>query len=371
MRQAVWQLRDCRTERMGFHVRRCPNGHVEQVHYNSCKHRCCPQCGWMQTERWLDVEKQRLLRCPHFHVIFTVPSELRPLWRWNRAEFGKLLFRASAESLQELLADPKYLGARPGMLLALHTWTKRLGVHPHIHALVTGGGLTRDGRWRATRTKWLLPQKVLTAKYRGKLRALLLRSLMRGTLRVPAGQNAARVRGLLNRLGRTHVNVKVLERYDHGVGVATYLARYLRGGPISNRRLVSLHQDIVTFRYVDRRRVDPAGRPTPQLAQLPVLKFVQAFLQHVPPKGFTVVRRYGLYAGNKVAEMNAARAELGQPAWQKPERPSWAELLERMESAKPSRCPVCRAELICERVDATTRSPPKAKATSDAIAVCS
>lgn len=359
MRRAVWQLRDCRTERMGFHVRRCPNGHVKQLHYNACKHRSCPQCGWMQTERWLDVEKERLLRCSHFHVVFTIPAELRALWRWNRAEFGKLLFRASAESLQELLADPKYLGARPGMLLAQHTWTKRLELHPHIHALVTGGGLTSDGHWRATRDRWLLPQKVLTAKYRGKLRALLLESLRRGTLRVPAGQNAAQLRGLLNRLGRMHVNVKILERYDHGVGVATYLARYLRGGPLSNRRLVSLRGEMVTFRYLDRRHVDAAGRPTQRLAELPVLQFVKAYLQHVPPKGFTTVRRYGLYANNKVAELNRARAELSQPAWRKPEPASWAELLARMDSAEPTRCPVCRAELICERVDATIRGSPR------------
>ncbi len=312
----------------------------------------------MQTERWLEVEKQRLLGCPHFHVVFTIPSELRTLWRWNRAEFGKLLFQASAESLQELLADPKYLGARPGMLLAQHTWTKQLTLHPHIHALVSGGGLTSDGQWRATRSRWLLPQKVLTAKYRGKLRALLLRSLVQGTLRVPAGQSAARVRGLLNRLGRTHVNVKILERYDHGVGVVTYLARYLRGGPMSNRRLVSLHSGIVTFRYLDRRQVDAQGRPTPRLAHLPVLKFLWTYLQHVPPKGFTTVRRYGLYANNKVDELNVARAALSQPAWQKPERPSWSQLLEKMESAEPTRCPVCFAELICERVAATIRASP-------------
>ncbi|MGB6043209.1 MAG: transposase [Pirellulales bacterium] len=358
MRQAVWRLRDCRTARMGFHVRRCPQGHVQQTYFNSCKHRSCPQCGWMQTERWLAVEKERLLRCSHFHVVFTIPAELRTLWRWNRAEFGKLLFRASAESLQELLADPKYLGARPGMLLAQHTWTKRLALHPHIHALVTGGGLTHDGRWLSTRARWLLPQKVLTAKYRGKLRALLLASLTRGTLRVPAGQSAAQMRGLLNRLGRQHVNVKILERYEHGVGVATYLARYLRGGPLSNRRLVSLRAGQVTFRYLDRRRVDVAGRPTQQFAQLPVLDFIQAYLQHVPPQGFTTVRRYGLYANNKVAELNVARAELKQPAWQKPERPSWADLLEKMDSSEPARCPVCCAELVCQRIATPIRGSP-------------
>jgi hypothetical protein len=363
VRQAVSRLLGCRTAAMGYHARRCPRGHFEQVCYNSCRHRSCPQCGWLQTERWLAVERERLLACPHFHVIFTVPRQLRRLWRWNRKLFGDLLFRAAAESLQELLADGKYLGARPGMLLALHTWTQRLGLHPHIHALVSGGGLDADGQWRATRGGWLLPEKVLTAKFRGKLRALLLRALQQGKLRVPAGQRPSQIRGLLNWLGRTHVNVKVLERYEHGRGVATYLARYLRGGPLPNRRLISLQDGVVRFRYLDRRQALRSDPPQRRVARVEVLKFLYAYLQHVPPKGYTTVRRYGLYANNQVAALNAARSQLQQAAWERPRRPSWRELLERLGGSEgrgaASRCPVCGCELVCERLPAgVIRAPP-------------
>lgn len=354
--RAVFLLRHCRTARLGGHVRRCPHGHVESVHYNSCKHRMCPQCSWMQTERWLSVEKERLLRCPHFHVVFTIPSELRTLWRYNRKTFGNLLFQAASQSLLELLADGKYLAARPGLLLALHTWTKRLTLHPHIHALVTGGGLNEEGQWKSTRTKWLLPKRVLMHKYRGKLRALLLAALEQGKLRLPPDVRESQVRGLLNRMGRLRMNVKILERYDHGQGVATYLARYLRGGPIANRRLVSFQDGVVTFRFLDRRQT--GAEPQMKLERIPVLRFLLRYLQHVPPKGFQMVHRYGLYANTKTDALNAARRQLSQPKWSKPPRPSWAELLERLGVSEGTRCPVCNSEWIWEPLEGLIRSPP-------------
>jgi hypothetical protein len=356
VRRAVFLLRHCRTARLGGHVRRCPHGHVESVHYNSCKHRTCPQCSWMQIERWLSVEKERLLRCPHFHVVFTIPSELRTLWRYNRKTFGTLLFQTASQSLMELLADGKYLGARPGLLLALHTWTKRLTLHPHIHALVTGGGLNEEGQWKSTRTKWLLPKRVLMHKYRGKLRALLLAALEQGKLRLPPDVRESQVRGLLNRMGRLRMNVKILERYDHGQGVTTYLARYLRGGPIANRRLVSFQDGDVTFRFLDRRQTDT--EPQMKLERIPVLRFLLRYLQHVPPKGFQMVRRYGLYANTKTDALNAARRQLSQPKWSTPPRPSWAELLERLGVREGTRCPVCGSEWIWEPLEGLIRSPP-------------
>ena len=356
VKQAVYRLRYCRTMAMGFHVRRCPHGHVEQICYNSCKHRACPQCNWMASTRWLEVERERLLDCAHFHVVFTLPSELRLLWRWNREVFGGIFFQAAGRALLELLADAKYLGGKPGILLALHTWTQRLhGVHPHIHALVSGGGLTPDGAWTEAKANWLLPLRVLMHKFRGKLRALLWAALRKGKLQVPAGQNAARVRGLLNRLGRLPVHVKILEPYRHGRGVATYLARYLRGGPMSNRRLVSLQDGMVTFRYLDRR----GDLPQKRLARVPVETFLYRYFQHVPPKHFVMVRRYGLYANNQRDALNQARCHLDQAAWEKPEPSRFAELLEEMGCDEPGRCPVCHAELICERpVAAPIRAPP-------------
>ena len=357
VRRAVHRLRRCRTAELGGHVRRCPHGHIESVHYNSCKHRSCPQCSWIQIERWLCAEKQRLLDCPHFHVIFTMPAELRALWRYNRVAFGNVLFQAAAQSLLELLADTKYLGARPGLLLALHTWTKQLTLHPHIHALVTGGGLAKDGCWKNTRDGWLLPMRVLMHKYRGKLRALLLAALSQGKLRLPPGVRPAQLRGLLNRLGRLRLNVKILERYDHGQGVVTYLARYLRGGPMANRRLVACRDGQVYFRYPDRRA--DADNPPTRVQGLPVMQFLLRYFQHVPPKGFTMVRRYGLYANSKREALTVARQQLGQSPRIQAALPTWTELIERLGLPVRTHCPVCGAALICEDLDAPIPLAPQ------------
>jgi hypothetical protein len=228
MRRAAYRMRHCRTAAMGGHVVSCPEGHVHRVVYNSCRHRSCPQCSALPRESWLRHWKMRLLACPHFHVIFTTPHGLIPLWRYNKKRFAAALFMAASAALLELLGDAKYLGARVGLLAALHTWSQTLAAHVHLHVLVTAGGLTDGGRWQAAKKSCLLPRKVLMIVFRGKLRAKLLRALERGELAIPPDTSEAAVRSLLNRLGRVVWNVKILDRYAHGAGVATYLARYLR-----------------------------------------------------------------------------------------------------------------------------------------------
>ena len=137
----------CRTAAMGGHVERCPDGHVEKVWYNSCKHRSCPKCGHLPTERWLQKQKERLLACPHYHVIFTVPPELHILWRYNRELMMELLFHSVRDTLFVLLGDQRYGGLLPGLICSLHTWGRNLSLHPHLHCLVTGFGLRSDGAW--------------------------------------------------------------------------------------------------------------------------------------------------------------------------------------------------------------------------------
>ena len=145
VRRAVRAIMQCRTAALGGHVQACPDGHMSRVWYNSCRHRACPQCAYLQTERWLALQRARLLACDHYHVIFTLPHELNPLWLANVPVMTTLLFQAVRDTLGTLLADPKYLGAQPGILAALHTWSQTLVLHPHLHCLVTGGGLTPAG----------------------------------------------------------------------------------------------------------------------------------------------------------------------------------------------------------------------------------
>ena len=195
---------------------------------NSYRHRFCPQCAQVQIAQWLERQHARLLGGDHYHVIFTLPSELHALWLANVPVFAHLLFRAAWATLRELLADPRYLGATPGMSAALHTWGQTLVLHPHLHCLVTGGGLA-NATWKAVRNGYLLPARVVMPVFRGKLLDAVGKAVDTEQLTVPPGMAPHQVRMLLNRLGRQQWHVQIMARYAHGRGVVTYLARYLRG----------------------------------------------------------------------------------------------------------------------------------------------
>ncbi|MBI3247769.1 MAG: transposase zinc-binding domain-containing protein, partial [Deltaproteobacteria bacterium] len=167
--RAAHAVMRCRTAALGGHVRQCPQGHVTEIWYNSCRHRACPRCCTQRISQWLDGWQQQVLPTDHFHVIFTLPSELHELWQWNRAPLTEVLFRSVRETLLTLLGDPQWLGATPGMLAALHTWGRTLVLPPHVHCLVSGGGLTSDGQWHAVRTGYLLPVAVVRVLFRGQV----------------------------------------------------------------------------------------------------------------------------------------------------------------------------------------------------------
>jgi len=284
VRDAVHALRSCRTAALGGHVQACPDGHIERVWYNACRHRFCPQCAQLQIAQWLERQRARLLSGDHYHVIFTFPCELNALWLANVRALAHRLFHAAWATLSELLGDPKYRGATPGMIAALHTWGQTLVLHPHLHCLVTGGGW--DGEpWRAVRKGYLLPARVVMPMFRGQQLAALHTALDAEQLTLPAGMRRAQLRMLLNRLGRTKWHVQIMTRYAHGQGVATYLARYLRGGPLKPGRVVSWDDQTVTFRYADTQAPDAQGRGRRKLLPLSVEDFLQRWLLHVPPPG--------------------------------------------------------------------------------------
>src|SRR5262245_61334247 len=237
VRRAARALMQCRTAALGGHVQACPDGHMARIWYNSCRHRACPQCAYLQTERWLARQQARLLACDHYHVIFTLPHDLNALWLANVPMMTTLLFQAARDTLSTLLADPKYLGGQPGMIAALHTWSQTLLLHPHLHCLVTGGSRTPAGAWIAVRNGFLLPMRVVMAVFRGKMVDAMRQTFARRALVLPEPMRPQQFVNLLNRLGhltKTRWNVRIMERYRHGAGVVTYLARYLRGGPIKN-----------------------------------------------------------------------------------------------------------------------------------------
>jgi len=359
MLHAAWMIQHCRTREMGGRVNSCPTGHFHQVAYNSCMHRCCPQCAWLPREQWLDGWKARLLPTPHHHVVFTIPHELNELWRYHKRLFTGLLFQAVSETLLELLDNPKYLGAKPGILAALHTWNQKLDIHIHLHVLVTAGGLTTKGEWATPTKSCLLPRTVLMLKFRGKFLALLREHVDRGTILLPPTMTRHQFDQLTWKLKRPW-NVKIHQRYDHGTGVVTYLARYIKGGPLGKSRLIDDRDDRVRFRYRLSEREGGDGKAT-GVVDLPVNAFLARWLEHVPPRRLQTVRGFGLYSGNQYSRLDEARSCFGLQAQAVSEAvmASWQDRCEAAGMHDVCRCPKCGATLISHHEFASGRGPPR------------
>lgn len=334
--RAAWATLACRTAALGGRVERCPDGHHEAVRFNSCRHRSCPRCAYRAIDPWLDKQEKRLLGTDHFHVVFTIPMEFRLLWAWNGRQMADALFDVVRETLFELLDDPKFLGARPGVLATLHTWGRTLILHPHIHCLVTGGGVTPDGRWKPVRNGFLLPLRVVRLVYRGKLLSRIEGMLRANQLELPPSWNLGHAMGALRAASRKKWNVLIRDRYEHGVGVAIYLARYMRGGPIKDSRLLACDRDGVTFRYGDHRNADARGRAPDAAMTLSIEQFTRRWLRHVPEKGQRVLRVLGLYHHAYRDRLEACRAQCDE---RPPKR-------RRRRPPTERRCPECRALLV-------------------------
>ena len=356
-RAAYW-IAHCRTADLGGHVRRCPEGHVERAFYNSCHQRGCPQCQALATEQWLQRQRARLISCAHHHLIFTIPHELNALWCWNRAAMANLLFATVRAVLFELLEDPRYLGATPAFLAALHTWGRSASLHPHVHVLAADGGLSEDGRWVKPRRSHFLPAKVVMLVFRGKLLDALKHALERGELRVPGDSSRERVRSLLKRLGRKKWNVRICARYAHGEGVAAYLARYMKGGPLKNTQILEVSETRVAFRYRPHRAEDDAGDDWRVMTLTPEA-FLERYLAHIPVPRLQTMRSYGLYGQRQGAALDQARAALGQAPVEEPEPISAPQFLARFErSAEADCCPHCGARLVFTSLIRHGTGPP-------------
>lgn len=344
--RAASLLSRCRSGELGSHIEACPEGHFERIVLHACRHRLCPQCNALPREQWLARMRERVIDCAHHHLIFTLPHELHGLWRGNRAWMTQHLFACVAQTLRELTRDERYLGAEAGFMLALHTWGRSLSLHPHIHCLISDGGLTGDGEWRAPRRSAFLPVRVVMALFRGKFLSGVRRTLEQDDLRIEPGESFERTYRVLNRLGRVKWNVHLCERYAHAHGVVTYLARYLKGGALNNRQLIIADEQRIAFRYYAHGQAP--GRSA-SLMHLPPQDFLSRYLQHTPLPGVPMVRHYGLYASGRVAQLNQARALHEQdPLAQASEVLRCVQYLQQHPQAHAFilNCPQCQAPLL-------------------------
>lgn len=348
---AAHAIMTCKTPAQGFHIDACPNGDYQTIVFNSCKHRACPRCGATETQLWLERRKAQALDCPYFHVIFTISHDLHVIWRFNRKTFTNLMTQAAWHSLRELLWDWRHLGGLPGAVGVFQSWDDEMQEHCHLHFIVTAGGLNSDGRWVGA-GEFLLPTPVLAAKFRGKFLAYLREGFSTHTptgkakppqqiLQPPSGMSIQQCLNLLNKLGRQRWHADIEPPYEHPNGVFKYVGRYIRRGPISERRIVGYDGKHVTISYAHREKHD---QPT---FRLPALEFIRRLLLHVPEKGTHLVRACGLFHPNCLKKLNRARTLLGQCLYKPLAKvPSALELLKRMfPDQKPAVCPYCNAEL--------------------------
>jgi hypothetical protein len=356
--RAAHAVMTCRTAMLGGHVRRCPQGHVTEIWYNSCRHRACPRCGGHRITQWLAGWQQQILPTDHFHVIFTLPSELHEVWRWNRALLTEVLFRSVRETLVTLLGDSQWLGAQPGILAALHTWGRTLALHPHVHCLVSGGGLDAEGQWHAVRTGYLLPGAVVRSLFRGKVLGAIEQLWLTGQLQFPPHLDDDGIRRVLVEAARQKWNIRIAERYPHGRGVMKYLARYVRGGPIKDHRLVAFDGSHVTFRYGNHRDLDAHGKPRQAELVLTIDEFLRRWSEHVPLPGGHMVRAWGLYASTQRPKLERCREQL-------PEKEASQVLPTGSEDDSPQdrdhpweQCPVCQQPMVVTQVLPRAGAPP-------------
>ena len=295
--RAIADILACRTQALGGHRWRCDRCSTEVHSYHSCKNRSCPTCHRDQTERWLAARKAELLPCPYFHVTVTVPAELRAVLRANQRDGYAALMKATAEAIVELARDRRYVGGTVGVLAVLHTWTQQLVYHPHVHCLITGGGVSLDGQsWHPARPDYLVPTKALAKLVAGKLKAALAKR--RPDLVVPAA--------VWDKPWVVHCTAWG----DGAEAVLEYLARYVFRIAITNNRIVGLDDTGVTIRHKERA----SGRWL--RARLSGPEFLRRFLQHVLPKGLHKVRYYGLWHPSRRKQAAGARLmlQLQQPA---------------------------------------------------------
>ena len=288
--RVVRAILNCRTASLGGHVHQCDRCDHREIAYNSCRDRHCPKCQGSQQLRWLEAQQQHLLPIEYHHVVFTVPDALHALFRSNLRLCYGLLFAAVAETLHDVARNPKNLGATIGFSCVLHSWTQTLLFHPHIHCIVTGGGLDPDRRrWIAARPGFLFPVRILSCLFRAKLLRKLELALNDGCLRGTDDDPHARLRAAASKDWVVYSKPP----FAGPEQVLRYLGRYTHRVAISNHRLVAVEQSRVTFRWNDRTRGEPNRRMT-----LVVEEFRRRFLLHILPRGLMRIRHYGLLANS-------------------------------------------------------------------------
>lgn len=404
VREAARMALYCRTSALGGHVERCPCGHVEKVWYNSCGHRFCPRCAYRKQQEWLKKERKRILPVRHVHATFTIPREFNELWWCNFKEMAALLFHTSAQALRELLKDPQRVGVEIGISSALHTWDDRMRRHPHLHCLVTAGGLTPEGEWkdsyRAGDKPFLVRVEPLMQRFRSLFCRRLAGKIKKARLKLPEGCSKQQVLNMINTVNRRAWQVHIQKPPEDGgpttEQILAYQAKAVAGGPVSAVRIEGIARKVAEWsagirdaqesqmRYISEppisegrvEEVDPHSaqvtfcwgkydrqsgrRARDNRESVSVEECIRRLLFHVTPPNFQAIRHYGLYTSAKKKEREQLRAILPDVAQAQDEQSTGVGhsckhgSLERValedSMDQRTRCPVCGKRLVFSNV---------------------
>jgi len=349
-RKIVYALLSCRTSKLGGHIDRCTHCGMLRITYHSCRNRHCPKCQHMPRERWLEKRKEEILPTCYFHVVFTVPHELNPVILNNRKVMLKILFKAASQTL--LKFGENTLGGKLGFMATLHTWDQKLKAHFHLHCLVAGGVLSKDGsRWIPCKKGYLFNQQAMALVFRAKFLEQMDKAFQKGTLRFASGQYRCLKAKLYGKKWITDVRDPV-KNPEH---VLEYLARYTHRVAIANSRITAFKDGCVTFKIKNRKE----DRKEP--ITIPAVEFIRRFLMHSLPMGFVRIRHYGFLANrNRSQNLNVIRRLMGLPNPAEKPSVSVEEMVHQLTGIDITECPSChkgKMRLFMEIPRPQARSP--------------
>lgn len=345
MNKAFNAIISCRTAKLGGHLYVCDECGHTKISYNSCRDRHCPKCQALAKEKWVEERNKDLLPIQYFHVTFTIPAQLNPLVLQNQKELYSLLFKTSSDTLFKLTKDKKHLGAQIGITSVLHTWGQNLMSHPHVHCIVTGGGLSFDEKkWCPTRKKFFLPVKAISDVFKNKFLYHLKKKYKKGLLEFHGSLESLKSPNNFSKFKDELFNkkwvVSSLPSINSGGNVLTYLGRYVNSVAISNHRIIKFEEGKVTFKwkdYSDHNKI--------KLMTLEAVEFIRRFLLHILPNRFVKIRHYGLLSNkNKKTKLEICRKLLNvddQPSETTTEKETWQELMFRLTGKDVNKCPCC------------------------------
>ena len=336
-KKVINAIKNCKTANIGAHKYICDECGYEEIAYNSCRNRHCPNCQTGKKLKWIEARKEEVLNIKYYHIVFTIPSELYTIAIQNQEKIYKILFKSSAETMQELARDEKYLGAEIGFFSILHTWGQNLMYHPHVHLVVTGGGLTEVNTWKEKEEDFFIPVQVMSRVYRGKFLDYMKKEKIEFYGSNKDLENPATYNSLIQKMYDKEWIVYCKEPFKNAECVIQYLGRYTHRVAISNERILKIEEEKVTFKWRDYKDGNKMKEMTVSIEE-----FIRRFLLHILPPRFMKIRHYGLLGNrNKKTKLAVCKKLTNTTNLEKLEI-STLEILKKTLGVDFNLCPVCK-----------------------------